>query len=116
MRYWAHSNRNGLAEDHPQARWQLLRDHLRAVGASAAGLARLACPQDEGFIAAAKAAGLLHDFGKYSAEFQELIRGQRGRAEHSGYGAALAGQAKAWEIAFAVAGPADSSGSRVGRI
>ena len=58
----------------------------------------------KGFIAAARAPGLLHDFGKYSTEFQELIRGQRKRAEHSGYGAALAGEAKAWEIAFAIAG------------
>src|SRR5580704_1645627 len=104
MRYWAHSDRTGLGEDDPQARWQLLREHLCAVGALASKLARLASPHDEGFIAAARAAGLLHDFGKYSTEFQELIRGKGKRAEHSGYGAALAGEVKAWEIAFAIAG------------
>jgi CRISPR-associated endonuclease/helicase Cas3 len=104
MRCWAYSDPNRVVEDHPQARWQLLREHLCAVGASAAKLGRLARPHDEGFIAAARAAGLLHDFGKYSTEFQELIRGQRKRAEHSGYGAALAGETKAWGIAFAIAG------------
>jgi len=91
-------------EDDPRASWQLLRDHLHAVGASAAALAKLARPEDERFIEAARAAGLLHDFGKYSQEFQELIRGKRKRAEHSGHGASLAAESKAWEIAFAIAG------------
>ena len=98
MRYWAHSDRNGLGEDDPEARWQLLREHLRGVGASAAALARLARPHDEEFIAAARAAGLLHDFGKYSQEFQgvDSREGETGGALR--YGAALAWEAKAWEI------------------
>ena len=52
MRYWPHSDRAGLPEDDPRARWRLLKDHLRGVGASASELARLGRPQDEGFIAA----------------------------------------------------------------
>lgn len=104
MKYWAHSDRDGLPETHRDARWQPLNEHLRRVGAIAETLAREARPSDPGFHATAKAAGLLHDLGKYTDEFQKRIRGESGPAPHSAHGAAVARRAKALEAAYAIAG------------
>ena len=51
----------------PDGRWQPLRDHLLAVGELAAAFAADAGLDPE----PARWAGLLHDLGKYSDEFQE---------------------------------------------
>ncbi len=58
--------------------------------------------------------GLLHDFGKYSADFQDRIRGAKKRAPHSGYGAAAASSLGMDPVAFAVAGHHAGIPNRVG--
>jgi CRISPR-associated endonuclease/helicase Cas3 len=77
-------------------RWQLMREHLLAVAQMAGSFAR-------GFGAAELAywAGLFHDLGKYSPEFQQYLRAchraeqglgpkpQAGSAPHKATGAAL---------------------------
>ena len=103
--YWAHSDPAGLPETHPNASWQLLNEHLRHVGALAEAFAREASPADVTFHQAARAAGLLHDLGKYTPEFQDKIRGAPHlKAPHSAHGAAVARDAKVLEAAFAIAG------------
>ena len=65
MKYYAHS-----LPGKPAAEWQVLEDHLRNV-------AELARQFAEPFGAAewAYAAGIVHDIGKYSREFQEMLIG-----------------------------------------
>lgn len=106
MRCWAHSDRCGLGEDDPNARWQPLNEHLRQVGALAEAFAKEARPEDSAFHAMARVSGLLHDLGKYTQKFQRKIRGEpRLKAPHSAHGAAMAYQrAKSVEAAFAIAG------------
>jgi CRISPR-associated endonuclease/helicase Cas3 len=103
-RYWAHSDPSGLPETHPNARWQPLNQHLRQVGALADIFAKEASPEDRTFHVAARAAGLLHDLGKYTEEFQKKIRGEANKAPHSAHGAAIARKAEAMDVAFAIAG------------
>jgi CRISPR-associated endonuclease/helicase Cas3 len=104
MMYWAHSDPNGLPDHCPEARWQPLNAHLRQVGALAEAFARNASPQDSAFHLTANAAGLLHDLGKYTQAFQDMIRGKACQARHSVHGAAVARKSKAIEAAFAIAG------------
>jgi CRISPR-associated endonuclease/helicase Cas3 len=76
--------------DHPESQWEPLAHHLAAVGEGAALRASAF-----GWSAAARAAGLLHDIGKASIQFQAYIRGsgeagapaQRGGVDHSTAGA-----------------------------
>jgi CRISPR-associated endonuclease/helicase Cas3 len=102
--YWAHSDLNGLAPDHPAAKWQRLSDHLENVAFIAADLANAARPGDEPFRVAAQLAGRLHDLGKYTDCFQKMIRTGKGRCPHSAHGAAIAIDSKSPDVAFAVAG------------
>ena len=103
-KYWAHSDPGGLPPDVPGARWQPLRDHVRQVGALAEQFA-LAAGGTEEFGRRARAIGLLHDFGKYTDQFQRLLRGEVKKAPHSIYGSAAAyWRAKALDAAFTVAG------------
>lgn len=80
---------------------QLLRDHLLGVAERTAAAAEAAgIPRSMG-----EWAGLLHDLGKYSDEFQELRLGLgTHRVEHACHGAAIAAEAGALDIAFAVLG------------
>ena len=83
VRLYAHSK-----PDAPEADWQLLTDHLQNVAALAASFA-------DGWKARpwAEAAGLLHDFGKASKEYQEKrLRGAGVRVDHSTAGAQRAAE------------------------
>ena len=79
--FHAHS----LPGDSPEEKWQLLAQHLEAV-------ARMAADNAQWFngMACASAAGLLHDLGKYTREFQDRIRGAQIRVDHATWGAKLA--------------------------
>lgn len=75
--FYAHSTNQN---DHSD--WQALADHLQAVAELAARrAARFGWPD------AARAAGLLHDLGKYSAAFQRRLAGSAERVDHSTAGA-----------------------------
>jgi len=99
----------------PKERWERLPVHLAHVGATAASFAR-----KFGAAQAALAAGLLHDIGKYSAEFQAYIDsdGEGARLDHSTAGAVEAtrlypgpiGRLIAFAIAGHHAGLADGAG------
>jgi len=68
-----------------QTTWHLLSKHLAETGRRAAeSLAVLGCTE------LAKAAGLLHDLGKYSREFQGRLHGDYSRVDHSTAGAKIA--------------------------
>lgn len=71
--FWAHTK-----EGRPEEEWQSLEDHLRGVADAAS---RFAAP----FHAEewARAAGLWHDIGKYSAAFQEYLRAAGALDVHS---------------------------------
>lgn len=96
--FFAHS----LTDGQPEALWQPLAEHLNAVAKLAGEFAGLF-----GAEACAQAAGVLHDLGKYTHEFQARIRGSAERVDHATWGARLAverfGQA-GYLIAYAIAG------------
>ena len=102
--YWAHSP---IDNGEPG----LLRPHLEEVGKLAQ---KFANPFGAGEMALA--AGMLHDFGKYSPEFQNRVRGESAPAPHSVFGAKKAleqyndpyiGRAVAWCVAGHHSGLAD---------
>lgn len=80
-RFYAHSVR----ESDSKAEWQLLSDHLRAVGELASKKATLF-----GGSRLAEIAGLLHDLGKYTDEFQWRLEGSPIRVDHATHGAVVA--------------------------
>ncbi len=78
--FYAHSS-----DSTDQADWQLLSEHLNSVG-------RLA-EQKAAFFdgsSLARVAGLLHDLGKYTNEFQRRLCGDYGKVDHSTWGARIA--------------------------
>ncbi len=79
-KYFAHS-----VQGKDVSHWQPLSDHLQAVGAHAARRAALF-----GAASLAQVQGQLHDLGKYTQEFQERIRGNALRVDHSTWGARIA--------------------------
>ncbi len=79
VRFWAHSDRSGLAEDAPGSKWQPLAEHLENVGKLSRQLAALAAPEFRHFHDLAEWAGVLHDYGKYTPCFQEMIRRGKGK-------------------------------------
>jgi len=96
--YFAHSS--GTAD---QTTWHLLSEHLAETGRRAAeSLAVLGCTE------LAQAAGLLHDLGKYSREFQGRLHGDYSRVDHSTAGAKIAqeryGLSLGKLLAFCIAG------------
>lgn len=80
MTYYAHSTENLDKTD-----WQSLKEHLKNV-------ANLASDFAHDFNAGeyAYAAGLLHDIGKYSSDFQKRLEGAHIRVDHSTAGAKVA--------------------------
>ncbi|OQB40914.1 MAG: CRISPR-associated nuclease/helicase Cas3 [Candidatus Hydrogenedentes bacterium ADurb.Bin179] len=89
--------------DGEKIQWQLLSDHLHNVSNLASQYARMA--KDEAFSVRAGWAGLFHDLGKYTSEFQAMLRGERPHGvEHSGHGAAHAFHQGHYDIALAISG------------
>lgn len=92
MIYYAHTAEDAVGTRLPESsgKWQKLADHLSQVADLAA---KFAAPMGPEASAEARLAGLLHDLGKYRAEFQSYIRGERfGSVEtqHAIFGAAWA--------------------------
>ncbi|MBV7433451.1 CRISPR-associated helicase Cas3' [Cardiobacteriaceae bacterium TAE3-ERU3] len=77
--YFAHSGTEGDESD-----WQRLDDHLLAVGLVAGEFARVFGAQE-----LAEVAGKLHDLGKYSARYQQRLRGGSS-VDHATAGAKIA--------------------------
>lgn len=90
QKYYAHTDPDKpetLPED--GGRWHLLKDHLEGTANLAQEFANVFEAGDWG-----KLAGLLHDSGKYSVEFQNRLRSsadahieQTSKVDHSAYGA-----------------------------
>ena len=107
MKFYAHS-----VEGQPKINWQTLQEHLTSVGNLAANFASAFNAQDQ-----AQIAGLLHDLGKYTQEFQARLEGGA-RVDHSTWGAKKAlelypqiGQLLAYTIAGHHAGLANGKTS-----
>lgn len=83
--YWAHSDPDGRSMDDPQARLNPLREHLEDVADLAARFAEPWHGIDE-----ARAAGLLHDLGKYGDLFQKRLTGEATGIDHWSAGAYVA--------------------------
>lgn len=100
MNNYAHS----LPDTKNNSNWHLLSEHLRETGRLAGEFAK---HFGAGAEVLAQQAGLLHDLGKYSAEFQQRLQGDPTRVDHSTAGAqeALARYPKlGYLIAYAIAG------------
>ena len=78
--YFAHSH-----ESLESAHWHILSHHLENTGERAAAFLDAVGAADLG-----RAAGLLHDLGKYSDEFQQRLAGKAARVDHSTAGAQTA--------------------------
>ena len=98
VHYYAHTD-----ETDKKNNWQLLRTHLTGVAHRAASFAAPFAAEE-----LALAAGLLHDLGKYSLEFQSRLEGENIRVDHSTAGAQEAekiyGRALGRILAYVVAG------------
>ena len=79
-------------------RTQTVQEHLEGTAKLAADFARPFGGQDQ-----ARLAGLLHDIGKYSDDFQNRLTGGP-KVDHSTAGAKVAFSLHQPEVAFAVAG------------
>ncbi len=78
--------------------WHRLEDHLRAVAQLAREFGEPLGLGEESYWA-----GLLHDIGKLEPDFQRRLRGEPISAPHAAYGACIAADAGAVEVALAVA-------------
>jgi CRISPR-associated endonuclease/helicase Cas3 len=98
MTFYAHS-----LEDRPQAEWEPLKLHLQTVASEAGKRAAKFGAMELGHIA-----GLLHDLGKYTDEFQKRLAGSPKRVDHAAPGARIAcdryGQHIGKLLAFGIAG------------
>lgn len=90
MEYYAHS-----LEGRPQSEWHKLKDHLLRTAELAAEFAKPFGGEELAYLA-----GLWHDLGKYSEDFQAYLKGhseacaetQRGSVDHSSAGAQYAAE------------------------
>ena len=98
MYYYAHSGSDGKPGD-----WHRLGAHLRDTGERAERFL-----QASGHGPLARTAGLLHDLGKYSADFQQRLFGDPKSVNHSTAGALVAvqryGDMLGKMLAFCIAG------------
>lgn len=97
MKYYAHSN-----NEKEKTQWHLLKNHLEDTGGIAADFARSFGGEE-----IAHVAGLLHDLGKYSPEFQKRLEGHGFKVDHSTPGAVEAGKrygAHGILLAYVIAG------------
>lgn len=95
--FYAHSTKQSDKSD-----WQLLQNHLVNVGELAEGFAEAFNCSEYG-----KAAGLLHDLGKYTVEFQSRLEGKHPKVDHATWGAIKAIEKYGdfgYFIAYAIAG------------
>jgi CRISPR-associated endonuclease/helicase Cas3 len=95
--FYAHSTEQIDKKD-----WQYLKDHLVNVGELAGGFAEAFNCLEYG-----KAAGLLHDLGKYTEEFQRRLEGKHPKVDHATWGAIKAIEKYGhcgYLIAYAIAG------------
>src|SRR5262245_34629661 len=99
--YYAHT-----AKERPTTQWQPLRAHLAAVARGAQERAEAAVTGNKPLSSAARAAGLLHDLGKYRPQFQEYLAGLLAKGDpstwHKQAGAAKACALGLAPIAFAI--------------
>jgi len=104
-RAYAHSK-----DGRPLSEWEPLEAHLNEVAEKSGRFAEAFGMADHGYLA-----GLWHDLGKFSDQFQEMIRcgsdatleTRPGRVDHSTFGAQHAGSLLGpygWLIAYCVAG------------
>ena len=96
--YYAHSSASVDRES-----WHRLSAHLEGTGERAAAFLESAGCADFG-----RVAGLLHDLGKYTREFQARLEGERNRVDHSTAGTKVAveryGEQLGKMLAFCIAG------------
>ncbi len=108
-KFYAHSTK-----EIDKSNWHLLGDHLNEVGKLAK---QFAFSMGNEVARAAEMAGLLHDLGKYTEEFQQRLEGDYHKVDHSTRGAKMACdlyEKMGYLIAYAIAGHhcglADGSG------
>lgn len=83
MQYYGHTKENLQTKQVlPKSEWQLLQQHLENVADLAGQRARKFGAEKLGNLA-----GLTHDLGKYSLEFQLRLEGKGGKVDHSTAGA-----------------------------
>lgn len=76
MKYYAHS------KDTFKSEWHLLKNHLMDTAKAAETFAKRFGAGELGYVA-----GLLHDVGKYSEDFQKRLQGEKIKVNHSTAGA-----------------------------
>ena len=94
MKYFAHSKENT-----PQEQWQTMFDHANGVADLCVSFSSLWCDEDY-----ARDLGLLHDIGKYQADFQKRIRGDNVQVEHSICGAIESAKYRLYGADYCIAG------------
>ena len=102
LKYYAHASR-GSSPPTQRLPWHPLIAHLSETGNRASAIFQSAEAQKVAYIA-----GILHDLGKYSTQFQRRLEGSVARVDHSTAGAKVAyeryGPFLGKAIAFAIAG------------